>query len=47
MVGDGPLRELVQRVLDAAGVEGLAWLPGARDDIVELLQGLMYLSYPR
>lgn len=46
MVGDGPLRELVQRVLDAAGLEGLAWLPGARDDIVELLQGFDVFVLP-
>ena len=40
MVGDGPLRARVEKVLDAAGMRQLAWLPGARDDVPEILRGL-------
>lgn len=40
MVGDGPLRAEVQALLDAAGVADLAWLPGERHDIPEVLRGL-------
>lgn len=40
MVGDGPLRLESQRILDAAGVAGLAWLPGERHDVPDVLRGL-------
>ncbi len=40
MVGDGPLREQVLAVLRSAGVEDLAWLPGERDDVPEVMRGL-------
>jgi len=40
MIGDGPLRARVQALLAEAGVAGLAWLPGQRDDIPEILRGL-------
>jgi sugar transferase (PEP-CTERM/EpsH1 system associated) len=40
VVGDGPLRARVEKVLDAAGMRHLAWLPGARDDVPEILRGL-------
>lgn len=40
MVGDGPLRAEAQALLDAAGVADLAWLPGERHDIPEVLRGL-------
>jgi glycosyltransferase involved in cell wall biosynthesis len=40
MVGDGPLRADVERVLQEAGVAHLAWLPGARNDIPDILRGL-------
>lgn len=40
IAGDGPLRERVQQVLREGGVEPLAWLAGARDDVPELLRGL-------
>lgn len=40
IAGDGPLRERVQQVLREAGVEPLAWLAGAREDVPELLRGL-------
>lgn len=37
MLGDGPLMAEVQQVLAQAGVAHLAWLPGARSDIADLL----------
>lgn len=40
MVGDGPLRAEAQTLLAAAGVADLAWLPGERDDVPEILRGL-------
>jgi sugar transferase (PEP-CTERM/EpsH1 system associated) len=40
MVGDGPLRAEAQALLAAAGVAELAWLPGERHDIPELLRSL-------
>lgn len=40
MVGDGPLRAESQAILDAASVADLAWLPGERRDIPEIMRGL-------
>ena len=40
MVGDGPLRAEAQAVLDAAGVGDLAWLPGERADVPDVMRGL-------
>ena len=40
IVGDGPLKAHVEKVLDAAGMRNLAWLPGARDDVPDILRGL-------
>ena len=40
MVGDGPLRAQCQDVLDAAGLSDIAWLPGERQDIAELMRSL-------
>jgi sugar transferase (PEP-CTERM/EpsH1 system associated) len=40
MVGDGPLRVEVVRVLDAAGLRQLAWLPGERADVADIMCGL-------
>ena len=39
MVGDGPLRAEAQRLLDQAGVADLAWLPGERHDVPDILRG--------
>ncbi len=46
MVGDGPLRVEVQGVLDAAGVAHLAWLPGERTDIPQVMRGLHAFALP-
>jgi sugar transferase (PEP-CTERM/EpsH1 system associated) len=40
MVGDGPLRAEAQALLDLAGVADLAWLPGERHDVPDVLRGL-------
>lgn len=40
MVGDGPLRAQAQAVLDGAGVADLAWLPGERADVPDVMRGL-------
>jgi glycosyltransferase involved in cell wall biosynthesis len=40
MVGDGPLRAEAQAVLDAAGLGHLAWLPGERADVPDVMRGL-------
>jgi sugar transferase (PEP-CTERM/EpsH1 system associated) len=46
MVGDGPLRAEAQNILYAAGVSHLAWLPGARDDVAAVMQGLSCFVLP-
>jgi sugar transferase (PEP-CTERM/EpsH1 system associated) len=40
MIGDGPLRAESQAALQQAGLAELAWLPGGRDDVPEILRGL-------
>ena len=40
MVGDGPLRSEALELLNRAGVAALAWLPGERDDVPDILRGL-------
>ena len=40
MVGDGPLRAQCQTILAEAGMADLAWLPGERQDVPELMRGL-------
>lgn len=46
MIGDGPLRQPCMEVLAAAGAQDLAWLPGSRDDIPEILRGLDVFVLP-
>jgi glycosyltransferase involved in cell wall biosynthesis len=46
MVGDGPLRAQAQAVLDEAGVGDLAWLPGERRDIADVMRGLHAFVLP-
>jgi sugar transferase (PEP-CTERM/EpsH1 system associated) len=46
MVGDGALRAQVQAVLNAAGVARLAWLPGERHDVSDILRGLHAFALP-
>lgn len=40
MIGNGPLRAAAQGLLDTAGIAELAWLPGERHDVPEILRGL-------
>ncbi len=40
MIGDGPLKRRVEAILAAAGVAHLAWLPGERSDVAEIMRGL-------
>jgi sugar transferase (PEP-CTERM/EpsH1 system associated) len=40
MVGDGSLREECRAILDAAGVADLAWLPGERADVPDVMRAL-------
>jgi sugar transferase (PEP-CTERM/EpsH1 system associated) len=40
MVGDGALYGEVTAMLARAGVQDLAWLPGERDDVADVLRGL-------
>lgn len=40
MVGDGPLRAECEHILREAGLSELAWLPGERSDIPEVMRGL-------
>ena len=46
MVGDGPLRTQVMEILNAAGVAELAWLPGERSDVPDILRGLNAFVLP-
>jgi len=46
MVGDGPLRDSVIGLLEAAGVAEQAWLPGARDDVPELMGAMDLFVLP-
>ena len=46
IIGDGPLRAETRQYLDEAGVGDLAWLPGDRDDIPELMQGMDIFVLP-
>jgi len=46
MVGDGPLRLEAEKVLREAGVSDLAWLPGERGDIPEVMRGLDAFALP-
>jgi sugar transferase (PEP-CTERM/EpsH1 system associated) len=46
MVGEGPLREQAQGVLNTAGLGQLAWLPGARNDVADIMRGLHAFVLP-
>ena len=46
LVGDGPLRPEVERILTEAGVSHLAWLPGMRHDVAAILQSLSCFVLP-
>ena len=46
LVGDGPLREECCQILNEARARNLAWLPGERDDIPEILRSLDLFVLP-
>ncbi|MBS0507775.1 MAG: TIGR03088 family PEP-CTERM/XrtA system glycosyltransferase [Proteobacteria bacterium] len=46
IVGEGPLRAEIERVLAEAGMTDLAWLPGARDDVADVLRSLDLFVLP-
>jgi sugar transferase (PEP-CTERM/EpsH1 system associated) len=46
MVGEGPLRAQAQSVLAAGGFSHLAWLPGERDDVADIMRGLHLFALP-
>lgn len=46
IVGEGALREPVQRVLADAGALDLAWLPGERGDVPDVMRGLNCFVLP-
>lgn len=46
IVGEGPLRAEVERVLAEAGMTDLAWVPGARDDVADMLRSLDLFVLP-
>jgi sugar transferase (PEP-CTERM/EpsH1 system associated) len=46
MVGQGPLRAESLALLEASGVADLAWLPGERDDVPAIMQGLHCFVLP-
>jgi sugar transferase (PEP-CTERM/EpsH1 system associated) len=46
LVGDGPLRSEAEAVLRAAGAGRLAWLPGERGDVADILRGLDIFVLP-
>lgn len=46
IVGEGPLRAKVEQVLAEAGMTDLAWLPGARHDVADVLRSLYLFVLP-
>lgn len=46
LVGDGPLRAQCQAILLEAGVADLAWLPGERSDVPDVMRGLDLFVLP-
>ncbi|MGX2039745.1 TIGR03088 family PEP-CTERM/XrtA system glycosyltransferase [Methylocaldum sp. MU1018] len=46
LVGDGPLRAEARDLLETAGMAQLAWMPGERSDIADILRGLDIFVLP-
>ena len=46
IVGDGPCRQACLELLAQAGAQDLAWLPGARDDVAQLLRAMDVFVLP-
>jgi sugar transferase (PEP-CTERM/EpsH1 system associated) len=46
IIGEGSLRAGIESLLNQAGLRDLAWLPGARDDVPELLRSFDLFVLP-
>lgn len=46
IIGEGPLRAEVEKILNEGGVSAYAWLPGARDDVADILRMLNCFVLP-
>ena len=46
LIGEGPLRAICQQLLEDAGVADLAWLPGERSDVPDVMRGLHCFVLP-
>jgi sugar transferase (PEP-CTERM/EpsH1 system associated) len=46
MIGDGALREPAMTIIESAGLGQLAWLPGEREDVPELLRAIDIFVLP-
>lgn len=46
IVGEGPLRQAVEGILASAGLQHLAWLAGARDDVAVIMRTLNCFALP-
>jgi len=46
LVGEGPLKAECERILADAGLRDLAWLPGERNDVPAVMQGLDLFVLP-
>ena len=46
MVGEGPLRSASRAILGAADLSDLAWLPGERQDVADVMRGLSCFVLP-
>ena len=46
IVGDGPCRAACQKLLSDAGAAHLAWLPGTRDDVAQMMRAMDLFVLP-
>ncbi len=46
LIGDGALREPARSILEAAGLAQIAWLPGEREDVPDLLRAMDVFVLP-
>ena len=46
LVGEGPVKTQVARLLEEAGLSNLAWLPGERNDIPQIMRALDLFVLP-
>lgn len=46
IIGDGPCRSQCLALLQEAGLTGMAWMPGARDDVAQLMRSMDLFVLP-